>query len=628
MKKNKFKIFAAMALASMLSFSSCNDYLEVSLQDQMTLEEVFSKRVTTERYWAHIYSYIPREYEYLSEGCAVPLSDEAQFSWYQWVDYLIFKTGSWGPTSTAYNIWKSKYTGINQATIFMDNVDRCQELDANSRKIMKAEVRFLRAFFYFELLRQYGPVYVWGDVAPDPLIKPDQVDRHTMDQNVNFIIEEFDKAIADLPLEVADMNEWAGRITKGAAMAIKSRVLLYAASPLFNGCDLYKGKMKNIYGEYIFPQQANPEKWTKAAEAAKAVIDMPQYKLYEATGESDPFQKAIKSYQGVLFDEWNSEIIWGAWARNPTNADFGSAEFFYITRFLPPTLLRNAFGGYCPSLKLVDTYPMAESGRYPVTGYDSNGQPIVDEKSGYKSTGFTANYSHPIDGAMGLINAHNSCVGRDARFYASILANGFYWINNYAGNKQVTFYTGGTSPYKGNDGDCVKVGFLFRRMVDPQLNTNNGNFGKVFWSYCRLAEVYLNYAEACNEKPQRDEAEALKYINKVRNRAGLNDLEEAYPEVIGNQDLLRELIRKERMVELAFEGHRYHDVRRWMIAEKELTGKNYTLNLLATEYEQSWNRTDQVWMGADNIFEPKHYFFPINQVQLSEMKNMTQNYGW
>lgn len=150
MKKNKFKIFAAMALASMLSFSSCNDYLDVSLQDQMTLEEVFSKRVTTERYWAHIYSYIPREYEYLDEGCAVPLSDEAQFSWYQWVDYLIFKTGSWGPTSTAYNIWKNKYTGINQATIFMDNVDRCQELDANSRKIMKAEVRFLRAYFYFE----------------------------------------------------------------------------------------------------------------------------------------------------------------------------------------------------------------------------------------------------------------------------------------------------------------------------------------------------------------------------------------------------------------------------------------------------------------------------------------------
>lgn len=592
------------------------------------MEEVFSKRITTERYLAHVYSYIPREYEYLGEGCAVPISDEAQFSWYQWVDYLIFKTGSWGPTSTAYNIWKAKYTGINQATIFMDNVDKCLELDAETRKIMKAEARFLRAYFYFELFRQYGPVFIWGDKTPDSLIKPEEIDRHTVDQNVSFIVEEFDKAIADLPLEIADMNEWAGRITKGAAMAAKSRVLLYAASPLFNGCDLYKGQMKNLYGDYLFPQEADPTKWDKAAAAAKAVIDMPQYKLYEVEGETDPFQKAIKSYQGVLFDEWNSEIIWGAWARNPLNASFGSAEFYFISRFLPPTILKSAYGGYCPSLKLVDTYPMAESGRYPVTGYDSNGNPIVDEKSGYKSTGFTANYAHPIDSSFGLIKAHNSCVGRDARYYASIFANGFYWINNYIGNKQVTFYTGGTSPYLGNAGDCVKVGFLFRRMVDPQLNTNNGNYGKVFWPFYRLAEIYLNYAEACNEKPQRDEAEALKYINKVRNRAGLNNLEEAYPEVIGNKILLRELIQKERMVELAFEGHRYYDARRWMIAEKEFSGKNYTLNLLATSYEESWNRTDQVWMGDDNVFESKHYFFPINQVQLSEMRNMTQNYGW
>ncbi len=628
---NKIKLLGTLLLLSIiLFFSSCNDYLEVTLLDQMTREEVFSKRPSTEAYLSHIYSYLPREFEYLGEGSAVPRSDEALFSWYQWVDYLVFNTGSWGPTTSAFNIWKRKYEGINQATIFMNHVDECKEIDAQTRAAMKAEARFLRAYFYFELFRQYGPVYIWGDQDPDELIKAETIDRHTVDENVTFMVEEFNKVIADpdLPSTIGDMTKWAGRITKGAAMAAKARLLLYAASPLYNGCDLYKGQMKNMYGNYLFPQQQDLNKWSEAAKAAKDVIDLNLYELYENKTETDPFQKAIKSYQGILFDEWNEEIIWGAWARNPAKTEFGSAGEYLYSRCLPPTVCKTAYGGFCPSLKLVDTYPMAESGRYPVDGYDANGNPIVDPKSGYTNVGFTEGYAHPIEKKFGTVKAHNSCVGRDARFYASVLANGFYWINEYSGRKIVTFYTGGTSPFLGNGGDCVKVGYLWRRALNPALNTDAKSWGNVFWPYYRLAEIYLDYAEACNEKPERDEVESLKYINKVRNRAGLNNLEKAYPEVVGDKVLLRKLIQKERMVELAFEGHRYYDVRRWMIGEDEFNSPNYTLNLLATKYDDSWSRTKEVWIGGDRVFEPKHYFFPINQVQLSEMKNITQNYGW
>ena len=123
--------------------------------------------------------------------------------------------------------------------------------------------------------------------------------------------------------------------------------------------------------------------------------------------------------------------------------------------------------------------------------------------------------------------AHNSCVGRDARFYASVFPNGFYWINQYKGIKQVTFFTGGSSSYL-ESGDCVKVGYMWRRPLDPALNTESGSWGTVFWPYFRLAEIYLDYAEACNEKPERNETEALKYINLVRERSGLNALETAY----------------------------------------------------------------------------------------------------
>ena len=138
------------------SFVSCNDYLDVTLLDQLTQDETFSKRVSTEQYLAHVYSYLPRDYEYLEEGSAVPRSDEAMFSWYQWVNYLSFNNGSWGPSTPNYNIWKAKYTGIKQASIFMNHVDECLEIDSETRRIMKAEARFLRAYYYFELFRQYG----------------------------------------------------------------------------------------------------------------------------------------------------------------------------------------------------------------------------------------------------------------------------------------------------------------------------------------------------------------------------------------------------------------------------------------------------------------------------------------
>lgn len=595
-------------------FSSCEDYLNVELQDQMTLEEVFDKRGTTEKYLANVYGYLPDEYDVLAtEGSVVPRSDEASFSWPS-VEYVNFNNGSWGPTTWAYTNWSRNYQGIKQATIFMNNVDRCMELDQSQKDVMKAEARFVRAYLYFTLLRKYGPVYIWGDQESDQYIQNESVDRHSLEQNAEFILSEYDKAITVLP-EVIEDEAWYGRMTKGAAMAAKSRLTLYLARPLFNGCNLYKG-MKNLYGDFLFPQTPDPNKWEEAAKAAKAVIDLNIYSLYENTEEVDPLLKGIKSYMGIIFDKWNSEIIWGSWKGDGKS---------YNVRCAPPRVVQEGYGGFCPSIKLVDTYPMAESGRYPVTGYGNNGAPIIDSKSGYSDDGFTDSWTHPIEN-FATIKVHNSCVGRDARFYASILANGMYWINRYKGDKLVTYFNGGTSSYL-EAGDCVKVGYLWRRMSDPTNNIEEGKWGSFCWPVYRLAEIYLNYAEACNEKPNREESEALKYVNKVRNRSGLNDLEVAYPEVKGNQELLRELIRKERMVELAFECQRFYDIRTWMIADKEFNGVRYARNLLATNYEDSWARTDKMFSDL-MVFEPKHYLFPIHQDQLKEMKNMTQNYGW
>lgn len=609
--------FIAIIVFAVASFVSCDSFLDVELDNQMTQDEVFSTRSTTEQYLAHVYSYNQQRYDWHANatGACIPMSDEATFSWTSGLGYHSYLNGTWNVTTTNYPIWETFYTGINQATTFMNHVDECVELTQQERDIMKAEARFLRAFYYTLLINRYGPVYIWGDQDADMLIHGEDMDRHSLEANIEFIVEEYDKAAEVLPETITDAS-WYGRVTKGAVLAAKSRFLLHMASPLYNGCSLYVG-MTNKDGEYLFPQTSDPQKWQDAADAAKAVIDLGLYDLVRNTTESDPFKRAIRSYMAVTLEKWNEELIWGQWQTN---------AYYILVRCNPPRFALTGYGGYCPSLRLVDTYPMAESGRYPVTGYNDDGTPIVDELSGYVADGFTSNYTHPLDTFL-AVNAHNSCIGRDARFYASVLANGFPWYNPAMKLDVVTFYNGGTSSYTGS-GDCVKVGFLWRRMTDPTLNTDQGNWGTLVAPIFRLAEIYLNYAEACNEKPNRDEAEALKYINLVRERSGLNNLEEAYPEVIGNQTLLRELIQKERMVELAFETLRLYDICRWMIAEDVLNGKVWTLNVASTNYEDSWQRVSTVWPSGDRVFQARNYFFPIPQEQMNEMQNFTQNYGW
>ena len=220
--------------------------------------------------------------------------------------------------------------------------------------------------------------------------------------------------------------------------------------------------------------------------------------------------------------------------------------------------------------------------------------------------------------------------GRDGRFYASIFFNGMYWIHADGTKPQykpVTFFTGGTSTYAHPSGDYVKTGFLFTKFTDPTVDTRKNVWGSLTWSYMRLAEIYLNYAEACNEKPERDAAEALKYLNLIRKRAGIETkLEDCYPNVVNSREELRKWIRQERMVELAYEGFRYYDLRTWMIADKEANGPCYGLDLTAEDYESSWTRTSKICQPLN--FETKHYLFPIGKKQLEEMKHFTQNQGW
>ena len=330
-------------LAALLTLSACDSYFDIDFQDQANLPEIFSKKNTTESYLAHLYSYLPHDEDtHKGTGYVIPRSDEGLFGFLGYGPFNKLRSGDYNTAATGdvveYNVWKRMYVAIRQCTIFIDNVDLDREDTPAVKAAMKAEARFLRAYYYFCLFRQYGPVIIWGDALAPEDAEGDKLDRNTVDENVSFIVSELDRAVQDLPYEIKEIganDSWTGRATKGAAMALKARVLLYAASPLYNGQDggrltgIFSAKT-NIDGKQIFAAY-DASKWEKAAQAAKDVIDLNRYSLCSSTGGSTDLQKAASAYQNVFFERWNSETIWGWWHLGIGHSDGGFATWIGAT---------------------------------------------------------------------------------------------------------------------------------------------------------------------------------------------------------------------------------------------------------------------------------------------------------
>lgn len=263
-----------------------------------------------------------------------------------------------------------------------------------------------------------------------------------------------------------------------------------------------------------------------------------------------------------------------------------------------------------------------KSGRYPISGYTNEGKdPIIVENS--YSEGKFQTITNPADGTS-YANTNTMYKDREPRFYVSICWSGEKWK---AGSTtiDVQFYNKGNSG-PGDSHNYSKTGYLISKMTDHSLNHKNNEFGRFSWPICRLGEIYLNYAEALNEYDPGNE-DILKYINLIRQRAGVPNLEEVYPEEVKDPDKMRQLIRRERQIELAFEGYRFFDTRTWRIAEETENGPVYGMNVMATDHTPTgkfWQRT----VVETRVFSKKHYLFPIAQEELDRNKAITQNYLW
>ena len=602
--------------------TGCNkNFLDRQPDDMLDLDAVFAQALETERYLANVYSFVPPlgDGNQGFEGSFMSIADEADFgASFMYANHL-HNIGNWGPSTTVFDFWTYLYQGVRSASVFIERVDECQEMSAELRKQRKAEARALRAFYYSLLLRQYGPVVVLAetpfeiDTPPESL----QLARTPYDACVQYISAEFDQAISDLPARITDQGQ-LGRVDQLVVLAAKARMLLYAASPLFNGNADY-GNFVNPDGTPLINTVYDHEKWKTAADAAKAVIDrMPSGLLIKTdeTGSPNP----LSSYRDVFLDRWNQEIIWG---RQPK----GELLDWHWWQHCAP----HQAGGeavYGATQQQVDAFFMA-NGERPITGYNTDGSPIINPRSGYTEQGFAEETTQYWNEGVSKMY-----VGREPRFYATISFNGASWVNRGEDGNQsyrFEFWAGGADLVGDN---YSKTGYAIRKFIHPSTvwnpNWANVTVEKLQDIIFRLGEVYLNYAEALNEYDfAGNQVEILHYLNLIRKRAGIPAYGTAPGQIAPppSQSAMRDAIRAERRAELVFEDLRIWDCRRWKIAEQTDDGPFYGINIKGGSHLSDPLLYKRV-VFENRVFQRKHYLWPIPQSEVERNRQCVQNPFW
>ena len=477
--------------------------------------------------------------------------------------------------------WSTKWTNISNCNIFFERVDNVGFTDEAEKTKLVGQVRFIRAFEYWDLIARWGamPIITKSFSINDREEIVGQK-RNTYKECIDFLVRELDQAAKELPANWS--GDDYGRATSVAALALKSRILLYAASPLMNE------DVKIPEVGYTTPE---PDRWQKAAKAATEALDAAQaagYELYNLDGDPS------KNYQMIFMDNTaaNKETLF---ARMGTNSA-GGESISSCDQYNNP----NGYGGWggnCPLQELVDAYEVVKDG--VASKFDWNNP---EEKA-------------------------NPYANRDPRFYATILYDGAKWMTRnvetyFDVDNNGTIIGGGKDTKYGNDSwNASPTGYNMKKFMDEGYALNSWNFCARNWIHLRMAELYLNKAEALFHTG--DEEGAREALKPVRQRAGM-------PAVTATGADLLEAIKNERRIEFAFEEHRYFDVRRWKEAPKYFGSTVHAITIKKypdgkKTYEVDKLRSD---VGGDRKWDDKMYWLPISKSEMDKNPNLVQNPGY
>lgn len=526
----------------LLSCISCKkNILDIDPTDRVSEEAIWSDAVLPQLF-------LNAQYNALQHGMNNDITyygDEA-YNQYNEGGYHIVGLNQLNPNnvdqlSTYYNYWKTGYAAIRNLNLFFSKIDQAP-VDMPAKAKLVAEAKFIRAFIYAKLIWNYGGVPIIEKVF---LIGDDfnGIKRATYDECVAYILKDLNDAITVLPNKQVGTD--AGRASADAARALKSRVLLYYASPQNNPSD-------------------DPSRWRAVAEVALEMINSQRYALHD-------------DYHGLFIGDANGEAIFSRYFSADNSNIIGKL-------FAPVGSGGNSFGA--PSQNLVDAYEL-KSGIIPVI----NGVVNPDSHNTYDPT--------------------NPYLDRDPRFYASVMYNG----SIYKG-RALQPYAGGAD---GSSQDASPTGYFNYKFIDANLVVSDKFAYSYPWHFFRLAEIYLTYAEA--QYNLGNEGNARFYVNKVRERTGVN-----MPAITETGSALFERIVHERQIELAMEGHRFYDVRRWKLAPqteaRAIQGVQVIKNIDNSFIYNRINLLKKVW-------DDRLYLIPLTFREIqSSAGSLKQNPGY
>lgn len=590
------KITLVFLVITFFSVSCNDDFLDVTPRDRYSDETVWTDPALVTAFVNNIY--LGQQYGFQLEMLAT-LSDVAMSKRAETQaivnsnisdSYLSVFAPTYYVDSYRNYTWNNLYRNIRACNVFFDNIEE-SGLEGEEIERLKGEVHFLRGYFYFNLMKFFGGVpLIENALTPTDDLK---VARNTLEETINFIIADCDAAAALLP-ESGDK----ARATVGAALTLKSNVLLYGASDLYNSEASWSSGFQNPeLVSYIGGNRA--QRWQAAKDAAKAVIDMGMYSLYGGTSFDTP-EAATENYVNIFLNHGNNEDIFLCYYDNINRTDWQSPS---PGLFNGPNGYHN-WGANTPIGQFVDAFEMIDGTEF--------------------------SWDNPEQSAAPYEN-------RDPRFYATILYDGAPWRQrpddvmaaDPEGIVQTGFfenadgtYTAGLDTRQGpiEDWNGTYTGYYSRKFIDPSIN-HQYERQQLPWRQMRYAEVLLNYVEACLELGE--EAEAKQYLNMIRGRAGMpNIAEDETGEALMNH------YRKERMIELSFEDHRYFDIRRWMIAPDVIT------NAQGIDIRYPYGSDTPVYTVLENVqgrswsSDNKLYFLPILLDELNRNDLLIQNPGY
>jgi hypothetical protein len=630
--------YILMALFCMTGVS-CKKYLDVSPDNVGTLDYAFRNRNEAESYLFSCYSTMQQLNNVIynagfttSAEIIYPNNLTANFFDQSGFNLIrgVQSTGSpvlnyWGGNVGNVNLFQ----GLRRCNTMLENIDKPIDLSEPEKKRWIAEVKFLKAFYHYYLIRMYGPVILIDksfpiDAPTDSLKRK----RSSTDESFAYVVSQLDAAIPDLPASIENQTKEFGRITKFIAMSVKAEVLATAASPLFNGNPDYAG-IKDRSGKLLFSAGYDATKWKAAADAAKAAITECEARglhlnnappTTAVSNASDEVKKLL-TLQSAVTGKWeqNPELIWAL------NYGFG------YQGFVIPKLTSDA-------VSMANTYPsnwavpIAETELF----YTKQGVPINEDKTFDYNGRFTPKAGDDANKhyiKQGYETAQGN-LGREPRYYASLAFDGSIWFGNgklneddapYVQAKGI-FATAGPKSFNSTNitGIWPKKLANYQTVMDKTFDVVNYQLPII-----RLSGLYLLYAEALNEA-EGPSAEVYKYIDMVRTRAGLQGVQASWtaystnPGKATGKDGLRQIIHQERRIELAFEGQIGWDLRRWKelqeVLSKPLQGWNINEGSSAAYYRPS--------TVLIPVFGVKDYLFPIATQDIIINENLTQNPYW